>query len=102
MMFEGAGFEVLNLGTDVSPEKFVEVADSVDMIALSALLTTTMTSMKEIIDALETAGKRSKVKIIVGGAPVTEEYARKISADGYAPDASRAAALAKALITQVP
>jgi 5-methyltetrahydrofolate--homocysteine methyltransferase len=98
MMLEGAGFEILNLGTDVSPEKFVEAADSVDIIALSALLTTTMTSMKATIDALQAAGKRDHVKVIIGGAPVTEEYAQRIGADGYAPDASRAAALARSLI----
>ena len=100
MMLEGAGFEILNLGTDVSPEKFVEAADSVDIIALSALLTTTMTSMKATIDALQAAGKRDNVKVIIGGAPVTEEYAQRIGADGYAPDASRAAALARSLISK--
>ena len=69
-----------------------------DVIALSALLTTTMGQMKETLDALHTAGKRPKLKVIVGGAPVTEEFARRIRADGYAPDASRAVALAKSLI----
>jgi 5-methyltetrahydrofolate--homocysteine methyltransferase len=98
MMFEGAGFEVIDLGTDVSPERFVEVADRVDLIALSALLTTTMPGIKDTIDALQTAGKREKVKVIIGGAPVTEEYARIVGADGYAPDASRASSLAKTLI----
>ena len=76
MMLEGAGFEVIDLGTDVSPERFVEVADRVDLIGLSALLTTTMAGIKDTIDALQTAGKREKVKVIIGGAPVTEEYAR--------------------------
>lgn len=98
MMLEGAGFEVIDLGTDVSPERFVEVADRVDLIALSALLTTTMPSIKDTIDALRAAGKREKVKVIIGGAPVTEEYARNVGADGYAPDASRASSLAKTLI----
>jgi 5-methyltetrahydrofolate--homocysteine methyltransferase len=98
IMLEGAGFEVHNLGTDVSPERFVEAADSVDVIALSALLTTTMTNMKATIEALQASGKRDKVKVIIGGAPVTEDYARKIGADGYARDASRAAALAKQLV----
>jgi 5-methyltetrahydrofolate--homocysteine methyltransferase len=98
MMLEGAGFEVIDLGTDVSPERFVEIADRVDLIALSALLTTTMPSIKETIDALHAAGKRNKLKVIIGGAPVTEEYARNVGADGYAPDASRASSLAKSLI----
>lgn len=99
MMLEGAGFTVRDLGVDVSPEAFVEAADDVDVIGLSALLTTTMGSMKETLDALDAAGKRPKVKVIVGGAPVTEDFARRIGADGYAPDASRAVALAKSLIS---
>jgi 5-methyltetrahydrofolate--homocysteine methyltransferase len=98
MMLEGAGFEVLDLGVDVAPEKFVAAAENVDVIALSALLTTTMGSMKITIDALKDAGKRSKVKVIIGGAPVTDAYAEEIEADGYAPDASRSVALAKALL----
>jgi 5-methyltetrahydrofolate--homocysteine methyltransferase len=102
MMLEGAGFEILDLGTDVSPEKFVQAADGVQVIALSALLTTTMTNMKETIAALQSSGKRSRVKVIIGGAPVTEEYAQKIGADGYAPDASRAAMLARSLIAHLP
>jgi len=99
MMLEGAGFSVKDLGVDVSPEAFVAAADDVDVIGLSALLTTTMGHMKDVINALEAAGKRSKVKVIVGGAPVTEDFARRIGADGYAPDASRAVALAKSLIS---
>jgi len=98
MMLEGSGFEVRDLGTDVAPEIFVSAAEDVDVIALSALLTTTMSNMKDVVDALQTAGKRSRVKVIVGGAPVTEEFARRIGADGYAPDASRAASLAKSLL----
>ena len=98
MMLEGAGFEVLDLGVDVAPEKFIAAADNVDMIALSALLTTTMGSMKTTIGALKEAGKRSKVKVIIGGAPVTEAYAEEIEADGYAPDASRSVAITKALL----
>ena len=97
MMLEGAGFEVVDLGTDVSPEKFILAADQVDAFALSALLTTTMPNMKATIDALEFAGKRDKVKIVIGGAPVTEAYAEQIGADGYAPDASRAVSVTKAL-----
>lgn len=100
MMLEGAGFAVRDLGVDVPPEAFVAAADEVDVIALSALLTTTMGNMQNTLDALETAGKRSKVKVIVGGAPVTEEFAQRIGADGYAPDASRAVALAKSLISR--
>jgi 5-methyltetrahydrofolate--homocysteine methyltransferase len=98
MMLEGAGFTVKDLGVDVTPEAFVKAADEVDVIGLSALLTTTMGQMKNILEALDAAGKRPKVKVIVGGAPVTEDFARNIGADGYAPDASRAVALAKSLI----
>jgi 5-methyltetrahydrofolate--homocysteine methyltransferase len=99
MMLEGAGFTIRDLGVDVPPEKFVAAADEVDVIGISALLTTTMGSMKNTLEALDAAGKRSKVKVIVGGAPVTEDFARRIGADGYAPDASRAVALAKSLIS---
>ena len=99
MMLEGAGFKVKDLGVDVPPEAFVSAADEVDVIGLSALLTTTMGHMKEALDALEAAGKRSRVKVIVGGAPVTEDFARRIGADGFAPDASRAVALTKSLIS---
>jgi len=98
MMLEGAGFEIVDLGTDVAPEKFVAVADQVNIIALSALLTTTMLNMKVTIDALILAGKRSGVKIIIGGAPITEAYAQQIGADGYATDASRAVAVTKTLV----
>jgi 5-methyltetrahydrofolate--homocysteine methyltransferase len=98
MMLEGAGFEILDLGTDVDPEKFVTAADRLDVIALSALLTTTMPNMKVTIDALKSGGKRNKVKVIIGGAPVTEAYAHQIGADGYAPDASRAVSITKALL----
>ena len=98
MMMEGAGFEVQDLGTDVHPDKFIAVADEVDVIALSALLTTTMQSMQETIEALKQSGKRANVKVIIGGAPVTEDYAHKIGADGYAPDASRAVAVTRMLL----
>jgi len=100
MMLEGAGFEIQDLGTDVSPDMFVNAvkAGGVDIVALSALLTTTMPNMKLTIEALENAGVRGQIKVIVGGAPVTETYASSIGADGYAPDASRAAALAKKLV----
>lgn len=99
MMLEGAGFTVKDLGVDVPPEMFVAAADEVDVIGLSALLTTTMGHMKDTLDALDAAGKRPRVKVIVGGAPVTEGFARRIGANGYAPDASRAVALAKSLIS---
>jgi 5-methyltetrahydrofolate--homocysteine methyltransferase len=98
MMLEGAGFTVKDLGVDVSPEVFVAAADDVDVIGLSALLTTTMGHMKDTLNALDAAGKRSHVKVMVGGAPVTEDFARSIGADGYAADASRAVAVAKSLI----
>lgn len=98
MMLEGAGFEILDLGTDVQIEKFVAVADDVDVIALSALLTTTMPGMKTVITSLQSAGKREKVKVIIGGAPVTQAYAESIGADGYASDASRAVALTMSLL----
>jgi len=100
MMLEGAGFEILDLGTDVPPEKFVAAIQSggVDILALSALLTTTMPNMKATIEALKQAGSRDQIKIIVGGAPLTEQYAQQVGADGYAPDASRAVTLAKSLL----
>jgi 5-methyltetrahydrofolate--homocysteine methyltransferase len=100
MMLEGAAFEVIDLGSDVSPDKFVEAVkqQDVQILAMSALLTTTMVNIKTTIDAIETAGLRSKIKIIIGGAPVTDSYARQIRADGYASDASRAVTLAKTLI----
>jgi 5-methyltetrahydrofolate--homocysteine methyltransferase len=102
MMLEGAGFTVRDLGVDVPPDAFVAAADEVDVIALSALLTTTMGHMKETLGALDAAGKRPKVKVIVGGAPVTEDFSQRIGADGYAPDASRAVALTKSLVLQAP
>jgi 5-methyltetrahydrofolate--homocysteine methyltransferase len=87
---------------DVSPEAFVAVADQVDVIGLSALLTTTMGQMKTTLEALDAAGKRRKVKVMVGGAPVTEDFAHSIGADGYAHDASRAVALTRLLISSNP
>jgi len=99
MMLEGTGFEIVDLGTDVTPEKFVEAAkNGVDIIGLSALLTTTMQAMENTIQAIRSAGLREQVKIIVGGAPVTAEFASQIGADGFAPDASQAATLARSLI----
>ena len=100
MMLQGAGFEIFDLGTNVNPERIVEAVhrDRVNIVALSALLTTTMPAMKETIVALEQAGVRSRVKVIIGGAPVTEAYAREIGADGFASDASRAVTLSKSLV----
>jgi len=100
IMLEGAGFEILDLGTDVAMDSFVQAADHVQVIALSALLTTTMWNMKEVMDGLQQSGKRSMVKVIIGGAPVTEEFAQLIGADGFAPDASRAASLVKSLLME--
>jgi len=98
MMLEGAGFEIMDLGTDVSPEKFAGVAQEVDIVALSALLTTTMPNMKSIIEAVRASEAGKKVKVIIGGAPVTESFAQQIGADGYASDASRAVSVAKGLL----
>jgi 5-methyltetrahydrofolate--homocysteine methyltransferase len=100
LMLEGAGFEVRDLGVDVPVEKFVQVAqeEKPDIVAMSALLTTTMQMMKQTIEALSAAGLRDKVKIMVGGAPVTEAFASEIGADGFSPDASRAVSVAKSLV----
>lgn len=100
IMLKGAGFEVIDLGINVPPEKFVEAVreHDVTLIGLSALLSTTMPAQKATLDALEEAGLRSKVKVMVGGAPVTQEYADKIGADGYAIDAATAVDIAKKLI----
>jgi 5-methyltetrahydrofolate--homocysteine methyltransferase len=96
MMLEGAGFEVVDLGTDVQPAKFIEAieAEGAQLVGMSALLTTTMQNMKTTIEAIKTSDLFEEVKIMVGGAPVTEAFACEIGADGYATDASRAAALA--------
>ncbi len=99
MMLEGSGFEVIDMGTDVSPEKFVKaVADNQpNIVGMSALLTTTMPAMGTTIKALQEAGLRDKVKVMIGGAPVTDAFAAQIGADGYSPDASSAVRLAKSL-----
>ncbi len=94
MMAQGAGLEVVDLGIDVSADKFIQgLKDNADAkaVGMSALLTTTMTGMKEVIDRISKDGMRSKVKIMVGGAPLTDQYAKEIGADGYAPDAASAA-----------
>ena len=100
MMLEGAGFEVIDLGIDVSPDKFVEAVKEhkPNIIGMSALLTTTMVNMAEVIKALEAAGLRDKVKIMIGGAPITQNYTDQIGADGYSPDAASAVDKAKTFI----
>jgi len=100
MMLEGAGFQVIDLGVDVPPERFTEAAkeNNADVIAMSALLTTTMIGMKDVIAALQQAGVRGKHKVMIGGAPITQEYADQIGADGYAPDAASAVDKAKELL----
>jgi 5-methyltetrahydrofolate--homocysteine methyltransferase len=102
MLLQGAGFDVVDLGADVPLEKFVEFVrkERADVVGMSALLTTTMIFMKEIIEALENAGLRENVKVIIGGAPVTESYAAQIQADGYAPDAASAVDLTKRLLNE--
>jgi len=100
MMLEGAGFEIVDLGTDVAPEKFVAAIkeNNAGLLGMSALLTTTMSNMKLVLAALKEAGVREQVKVMIGGAPVTDSFAKEIGADGYAPDASRAVTLAKSLM----
>jgi 5-methyltetrahydrofolate--homocysteine methyltransferase len=99
-MLEGGGFEVIDLGVDVSPEKFIEAAREKDaqLIAMSALLTTTMPGMKTTIEAIESAGLKDKVKVMIGGAPVTQRYADEIRADGFSDNASGAVRVARTLV----
>ena len=99
MMLEGAGFEVINLGAETPADTFVQSVkeNKPDIVGMSALLTTTMLHMPEVIDALKEAGLRDQVKVMIGGAPVTQSYADEIGADGYAPDAASAVKLAKKL-----
>jgi corrinoid protein of di/trimethylamine methyltransferase len=98
-MLEGAGFEVIDLGVDVTPDKFITAVKErkASMIAMSALLTTTMSSMKTTVEAFKNAGIRDTVKILIGGAPVTQKYADEIGADGYSSNANGAVALARRL-----
>ena len=100
MMLEGAGLKVVDLGIDVPPEKFIEGAKShaAQVIGVSALLTTTMTSMKAVVEAVKASGM--KTKVMIGGAPVTQSFCDEIGADGYAPDAASAADLAKRLLSK--
>jgi len=99
MMWKGANFEVIDLGTNVAPEKFVEAAkeNGADLVGLSALLTTTMPAIKTTVEAVKAAGL-DVTKVVIGGAPVTQEYADQIGADGYAPDAASAVELARSLL----
>lgn len=99
MMLEGAGFQIMDMGVDTAPEKFIDaVKNGAQIVAMSALLTTTMPNMKNTIEAIKQSGLRDQVKVMVGGAPVTENYAKEIGADGYAPDASAAVRKAKELL----
>ncbi len=100
MMMEGAGFKIVDLGVDIGVEKFISAVkeNQADMLALSALLTTTMPAMKDIIDALEEEGMRDGVKVIIGGAPVTQDFSQSIGADGYSPNAPGAVELARNLM----
>jgi len=99
-MLEGSGFEVIDLGTDVSPQSFVAAVEQrkPHVVCMSALLTVTMPAMKTTIDALQTAGLRTQVKVLIGGAPVTSQYAREIGADGYSENANAAVGLVKNLL----
>jgi 5-methyltetrahydrofolate--homocysteine methyltransferase len=100
MMLEGAGFEVTDLGVDVPAEKFVQaVKDGVQVIGMSALLTTTMVNMRGVITSIQEAGVRDQVKVIIGGAPVTEDYAKQIGADAFAADASSATRMVRQLVS---
>ncbi len=100
MMLEGAGFEVIDLGIDVPPDKFIAAVQEhqPDLVGMSALLTTTMGNMKAVIESLAESGLRPRVRVMLGGAPVTANFAQQIGADGYAEDASRAVTLAKQLM----
>ena len=100
MMLEGAGFEIVDLGIDVSADQFISAVrtDGAQIIAMSALLTTTMPTMKTVIDEVEESSLRDQVKVMIGGAPVTQEYADEIGADGYARDATSGADIAKQLV----
>ncbi len=99
MLLEGGGFDVIDLGTDISADKFVEAIKKhqPQVVGMSALLTTTMREMKNTIEAIQEAGLRKQVKVIIGGAPVTDRFAKEIGADGYAPDAASAVDVARSL-----
>jgi len=101
MMMEGAGFKIVDLGVDVDADKFISAAreNRANMIALSALLTTTMPTMIDVIEGLVTEGMRDTVKVVIGGAPVTQDFSQSIGADGYSPNAPGAVALVKSILT---
>ena len=101
-MLEGGGFQVVDLGVDVPPKKFIEAAKEHEgtIVALSALLTTTMTQMRAVIKGLEEAGIRSQTKVMIGGAPITQQYADEIGADGFSDSASSAVSMARSLVQQ--
>lgn len=101
-MLEGSGFEVFDLGADVGPDKFVAAVEEhkPQVVCLSALLTVTMPAMKKTIDVLESAGVRQRVKVLIGGAPVTGQYAKEIGADGYSDSASGAVSLVRQIVAQ--
>lgn len=101
MMLEGAGFDVIDLGIDVPPERFVAAVrdEAPQVVALSALLTTTMMNMGKVVEALAAAGVRDQVKVMIGGAPISQSFADQIGADGYSPDAASASALAGRLVS---
>jgi len=100
MMLEGSGFQIIDLGTDASPEKFLEAVNThkPEIVGMSALLTTTMVNMEKTLQLLEANGVRNGLKVIIGGAPISQKYADEIGADGYAPDASQAVVLARQLV----
>jgi len=102
-MLEGCGFEVINLGVDVSSEKFVEalIEHDANILCMSALLTTTMVNMREVIDAVEKAGLKGKVRIMIGGAPVNDKFSQQIGADGFSDNANSAVQLAKELMATI-
>jgi len=103
MMLKGGGFEVVDLGIDVSPEKFLKATQEYqpDIVGISALLTTTMMGMKEVITILKKKGLKDKVKVMIGGAPITQEFADEIGADGYAPDVASAVEKAKKFLKEL-
>ena len=100
MMLEGSGFQIIDLGTDASPEKFLEAVNThkPNIVGMSALLTTTMVNMEKTLQLLEANGVRKGLKVIIGGAPISQKYADDIGADGYAPDASQAVVIARQLV----
>ncbi len=102
MMLQGNGFEIDDLGTDVYPERFVQaVRDGAEVVAMSALLTTTMTNMRAVVEAIDEAGLRDRVGVVIGGAPITQTFAEEVGADGYARDASSAVRMVDAVLARL-